>query len=155
MVDYNANTQTNHKHVLDILFFYGFKQKRFKLQCGFGGFQLPPMAEKSKVYKQCQYEYAKQLEQRKVERDKVSKHMRQMQMKKDLKKSADLNGHCIVDKEMKKSKKSKKRKWKQRRENKLQQCDEIDICLLNDQELRHLNIPFAHPLASSTGHLQQ
>merc|ERR1712003_260596 len=73
----NADVQNNHRNLFDIKFFYGFKQNRFKIQCGFGGFQLPPLSEKAQLYQRCKYNTQKKVR---------TSHLRRMR--------SELNGHC-------------------------------------------------------------
>merc|ERR1712228_656751 len=131
----NADVRNNHRNALDIKFFYGFKQNRFKVECGFGGFQLPPLSDKAQIYQKSNYRQTRQ------------KHKKEKRLKKKFKISSISNGHYCSDQIVEKQKddriKYQKRDWIKNEENKI-----IDSSSLHDNELRNLQIPFVQSLQS-------
>merc|ERR1712154_120430 len=106
----NSDIQNNHRNLFGIKFFYGFKQNRFKLQCGFGGFQLPPLSKKAHFYQQSKYIYNEQLKQQQIHKRNILKHRQQKQLKKNLLIPSESNGvHPKNNKKITNKKKKKKK----------------------------------------------
>ena len=151
----NSDTNNNNRNLLNIKFFHGFQQNRFKLQCGFGGFQLPPLSNKSNIYQQSKYQYNQQLKKNKIRKQSLLKQKQQSKLKKklNLSSSVSYNGHHSSSSPLFTNKeKQQKQELNQQQEaiyNNNNNNNYMYPYALNNNELRNLRIPFSQSLQNS------
>ena len=130
-----CDRDNNHRNVFGIKCFYGFKQDRFKLQCGFGGFKLPPLSTQSYAYVQSKYRNGQTLRKN----ESVLRRERQRELKRKLGlTNANVN------------KKANSKRGKSRRHSQSQSLNNGVQFKLNKNELRNLRIPFVQSLESAS-----
>ena len=153
----NSDTNNNNRNLLNIKFFHGFQQNRFKLQCGFGGFQLPPLSKKSQIYQESKYQYNKQLKNNKKYKESLSKQKKQSKVKNKLMNTSLTysNGHSHHSYNRSSTQRQRHRQIQPQIPSSTyphhRYCDHndniyIDPDSLNNNELRNIRIPFAQSL---------